>query len=114
MTIEERLERLENKLTLLKRRSQWLFLAILLAAGAWIAFAGKTVRANAFILVDEQGYGGFDKKGKVRAWLGTDKDGPRVVLNDEQGYGGASLAVTEDGPGLDLFDAKGKLIWGGP
>jgi hypothetical protein len=114
------------------------------------------VRARSFVLVDENGKplaelgvteaGGpavgtrlrfFDDNGKVRLWMGFDKNtGPRFGLYDENGNSRASLAVvkegsalllddengkpratlgaTKKGPGLSLFDENGKDIWKAP
>ena len=118
MSTEERIERLEKKLARLKRRDRWLPAVILLAAGAWIAFAGfgrmtskagalteaqghKTVRANAFILLD--------KNDKERASLAMTKMGPALTLYDEKGKTRALLVATRMiGPALRLYDEKGK------
>ena len=66
------------------------------AAGA----AVKEVRANRFVLVDENG--------RTGAMLSVDTDGPRLRLFDEQGRLRINLAVVKDGPRLDLTDKNGK------
>ena len=60
----------------------------------------KTVRANRFILEDENG--------NERASLGVDKDGPALILHDEKGNTRARLAVFKDALGLSLLDENGK------
>ncbi len=66
------------------------------AAGA----AVKEVRANRFVLVDENG--------RTGAMLSVDTDGPRLRLFDEQGRLRINLAVVKDGPRLHLTDKNGK------
>jgi hypothetical protein len=115
MTIEERLEKLERELSRAKFRNRWLLAGVGLAVGiglvAWAfgptaALAQSTraalteVRANSFILEDENG--------KVRAMLITTKDGPRLSLLDENGKPRAGLGVSKDGPSLSLYDENGK------
>ena len=138
MTTDERLDKLEKELARAKRRNRRLLAALGLAAGAfalvWIV-AGTAnraeaqgsgvptaIRANAFVLVDENG--------KMRARLSVNKNGvalallnrngipgaaltvvkgaPGLTLYDENAKGGAVLAVGKDGPGLTLFDENGK------
>jgi len=124
MTIEERLAKVERELAeakaqaiRAKRRNRWLLAVVGLAAGAfglaWI-FAGaaptlqaqvgagaeRVVRANRFVLEDENG--------KTRAMLSVDKDGPALSLHDENGEVRATLDVDKDGSGLSLSDAAGK------
>ena len=92
MTIEERLEALERELenTKLHVRRLWvgLGLAVLVCALVWgftaTTGAAKGIRANRFIVVDENG--------KTRV----------------------ALSATEDGPKLKLFDDNGKVIWHAP
>lgn len=82
----------------------------------------KEVRANKFVLVDDDGkmlaqlgvdvFGPTlslsDKNDKVRAWLGVDEDGPLLQLSDDKGKVRALLGADEDVSGLSLFDDKGK------
>ena len=143
MTTEERLEKVERELSGAKRRNRFMW-AVVGAAGvvvvAW-AFTratpvalgqgtgavSKTLRANAFVLLDEKGqpraklavdeYGPrlllLDENGEVRAALSAFEDGPRLTLFDERGVGArrATLAVDKDGePWLVLFDEKGAVL----
>jgi len=116
MTTEERLENLERELARAKRRTRRLLAGAVLVLGiglvvwafgpdktlAQVAAGGvKEVRANQFLLVDENG--------KPRAKLSVDKDGPWLVLADENGKDRAALGVDEDGPRLALLDANGKV-----
>ncbi|GAH07824.1 unnamed protein product [marine sediment metagenome] len=115
MTIEERLEQVENTLARVKRRNRWLVLVILLAAGVWVVFVGltgdieaqmggedgKTIRADSFVLVDETG--------KTRARLAVSKNGPSLSLYDEKGMPRVGLSMFKDGPMLNLFDEKGIM-----
>jgi len=100
-----------------KRRRLLLLRAGVLLAGllalAWIFMdAGRPVQAKGgasvhretgakrFVLVDE--------KGKPRAVLGMNKDGPGLALLDEKGNVRASLGLTEIGPVLALLDEEGR------
>ena len=118
MTIQERLEEVENKVARVNRRGRWLLAAIVLAAGMWTAFVGldivtpnaiaaaqgrdqKTIRAKAFILVD--------RDGKRRGSLQVVKGGTMLALCDTNGKTRASLGVTAEGPAVKLYHEKGKL-----
>ena len=136
MTIEERLEQVENMLARAKRRNRWLVVVIVLAAGVWVALAGvigeaegqiggqvrKTIFANAFVLMDERDRvratlkmiaGGpsltlADKKGTPSVRLDLNKDGASLCLSDKKGRPLALLATNEQGTGLTFYDDKGK------
>ena len=138
MTIEERLENMEQELGRVKRRNRWLLGAILLLAGGLVVPAvfevtafraraqgsgtAKLIRANTFILEDENGkvrgmlavdhLGSgltlYDEKGMPRTWLAVGKEGPDLNMNDENGNPRASLNVGKDGPMLNLNDENGK------
>jgi len=124
MTTEERLAKVERELAetkaqaaCAKRRTRWLLAALGLGLGVlalvWVSAAsepraeaqgaagGRTVRANKFVLEDENG--------KARAILTVDEDGPRLSLLDDAGKPRAALGVTADGPMLALLDANGKV-----
>jgi hypothetical protein len=119
MTIEERLENMERELGRVKRRNRWLLGAILVLVGGLVAAgvfktmvttahaqgAGtdKQIRANSFVLDDENG--------KPRAILGLNKNNLLLGLQDENGKPCASLGVDEHGPALKLFGSDGKVIW---
>jgi len=117
MTTEERLENLERELASANRRNRWLLAVVGLAviglvlASTWtkttaIAQAQgagavpKVVRANEFILEEENG--------KTRATLKVDKDGPKLALFDENGMSSASLGVGKDAALLRLYGENGK------
>jgi hypothetical protein len=110
MTVDERLEKLERELAGAKRRNQWTSAVAGLAVTglllAWVVTgttpavaaegAGevpKEIRANAFIVEDENG--------TVRARLSE----RRLDLLDEKGLERASLGVSF----LSLNDEKGEL-----
>jgi len=115
MTTEERLEKLENELSRVKRRNRWLLMGAGLCLGiglaAWAFGPGaalaqpavavpKEVRANSFVLEDANG--------KNRAALVVSKSGVAVLcLIDENGKARAALSGDVNGPGLRLFDEKG-------
>jgi hypothetical protein len=88
----------------------------------------KVIRANEFIVEDENGKtcatlgaskGGLlvrDENGKVRAALGVGKEGPGLFLYDANGKLRATLAASKDESGLLLRDEKGKVrveLWMG-
>jgi hypothetical protein len=50
-----------------------------------------------------------DVKGRVRADLGLDKNGVRLVLNDENEKVRLNAAVFNEGPGIALFDENGAV-----
>ena len=118
MTTEERLDHLERQLSRANRRNRWLLAGVGLCLGiglvAWTfrptaataqpaGAALKVVRATRFVLEDE--------KGKLRAMLAMDKDGPGLVLYDEKGNMRVLLAMGKDGPGIILCDEKEKPRW---
>jgi hypothetical protein len=104
MTTEERLEKLEMELARAKRRNRLLLATVVITAAvamtAGIDRRENIVSANGFALVDESG--------KVRAVLGVDKDGPKLVLSDENDTARVTLGVNKDGPVLGLSDKNGK------
>lgn len=106
-TVVERVETLGWELRVEKRRTRWLLGAVGLAlvgvalAWAWAnttaiaqAQGPKVIRANHFILEDENG--------KARAELTVIAGGPTLVLGDENGTVRVALAMTRGGPGLSL------------
>jgi len=137
MTTEERLENMEPGARQ-KRRNRWLLGAILVLLGGLIAagvfkikitpvqaqIAGvvKKIRANSFVLEDENGKPRaglsmtedgpslelYNEKGEVRVGLIVYKDAPLLTLLDENGKFRVSLAVDKDGPFLGLRDENGK------
>ena len=134
MTTDERIENLEKGLASARRLNRWLLAAVGLALGVWILAgtlgpataaapgsggAVKEVRANRFVVEDENG--------NVRASLGMVKEtvqsevpgvvysGPRLELFAENGKVRARLDVTtcnlgrpKDEPRLTLFDDNDK------
>jgi len=94
-------------------------------AGAQGANNGpKVIRANQFILEDDQGRARavldvakdgvpglylYDDNATPRAMLGVTNHGPVLALCDQTGKTLASLAVSSDGSSLRLADDKGKL-----
>jgi hypothetical protein len=143
MTTEERLEALEQGLARTKKRTQWLLAGSILVLAGSIVLCGKAagtseaqaqpargtpkeIRANEFIVVDENGKTrarlGASKDGTVlvmydenstgRTWLGAGKnkdDKPGLFLCDDNGAVRAALAVPKEGPGLALSDKDGTV-----
>ena len=125
MTTEQRLEDLETELQRAKRRNRLLLAVVLLAAivmTAGIARRENVIKANAFVLLDENGktraaldvgkdgpkLGLYDENGKLRAGLSVGKDGSGLALSDENEKRRAGLAVVKEGPGLILADENEK------
>ena len=139
--VEERLERLERTTRRYRLVLAGIGTVVLVCAVIWVvlggvgrvqaqqsAKAGKVIRANKFILEDENG--------KVRAELTMDKGGPILELGNENGkvraelftdssgrpwlalynkYGNCiRLTISKDGTALDLFDESGSLLWSAP
>lgn len=84
----------------------WVSAASVPKAEAQGAADGRTVRANRFVLEDENG--------KPRAGLSAAKNGPILYLSDETGKPRAVLGVAKEGAALSLFDDNGKIIWKSP
>jgi len=93
MTIEDRLENMERELGRVKE----------VLARSQVKGTAKEIRANSFVLEDENG--------KPRAGLHMTKYGPSLALNDEKGVARAALNMAKYGPGLMLFGPDGKVIW---
>jgi hypothetical protein len=133
--VVERMEKLERELRVEKRRNRWLLVVVGLAAVgvvlAWTlanttptaqAQGAKVIRANQFVLEDENGMiratliaskdgpglAMFDQNGKNRVQLDMDKDGPALVMRDENGKNRIGLAATTEGPSVTMFDQNGK------
>lgn len=106
MSTEERLENLENELARRKQRGRWLAAAVVVAVAATVCLGlahqdqNRTIRAGAFVLLDE--------KGQVRGRLAGLGDGPGLSLYDETGRTRAIITVSKDDSWLTLFDAKGN------
>ncbi len=117
MTTEERLENLERELGAAKRRFRWLLIVIVLAVCAlalawtfrgtagtvqapWAGTAPNVIRANQFVVVDENG--------KAQATLRAGEVGPSLTLSDENGEVRATLSVCLGDPSLALLDANGN------
>ncbi len=125
---EVRLEKLERglaeataELSRLRQRNRRLlrggFLVAGLVALAFILLdTGRPVQARkgattAHTVHKESGAKRFvvvDDKGKPRAILGMNQEGPGLALLDEKGNVRASLGLTEAGPVLALLDEEGR------
>lgn len=103
-------------------------LLAILAMSAGIGRLENVIRANAFVLVDENG--------KTRAILSVNKDRTRLSLHDENGKPRAGMSMVkgdpvlglhdencklrvflsfgEDGPALDMYNKNGKVLWKAP
>ncbi len=141
MTTDERLEKVEGHLAHVRWFNRCLIACIVLALGGWFLWKSfgpdtawaqsgtKEIRANAFILEDENSKTRatlsvsedepqlklIDENGKSRAGLGYFKDiGPGLMLMDENGKTLATLMIGKDGPGLRLMDQNGNtrvVLW---
>jgi len=112
MTTDERMEKMEGQLARVRWFNRCLIVCIVLSLGAWFILntfgservwsqsGAKEIRANCFILEDENG--------KRRALLGMGMGGPSLMLLDENGKSRAVLAVIKEGPSLGLLDENGK------
>jgi hypothetical protein len=138
MTNDERIENLEKGLASARRFNRWLLAAVGLALGVWVLAgtfgptmaaapggggAFKEIRANRFIVEDENGKNRivlaaskegpmlvmFDDNGNNRVTLLVMGDGPKLVFKDEKGNQRAGLSVTKDGPALVIVDENGKF-----
>lgn len=123
MTTGERLEKLEQELARVKRRNRLLLAVGAVAVGvcvlAWsisgtaskaqaqgAARARKVIRANEFVLEDD--------KGKTRAMLSVNENGPVLGMFDEKGKIRAALVVKENEPMMKMVDPNGKVTWTAP
>lgn len=130
MTIDERIEKMERQLVLVRWVSCGLIVGVVLCLAAWFfsetrgeKMDTKHIRAKSFVLEDDNGklramladikdigtmLTLMDENGKLRAGLGVLKDGLSLVLYDENEKSRVSMAVNEDGPALSLSDENGK------
>jgi hypothetical protein len=148
MTTDERIENLEKGLASARRLNRGLLVAVGLALGVGVLAAGnfwpkiaaalagggavKEVRANRFVVEDENGKTRvvlsmiaagmavapasgdgpvltlYDENGKPRAHLGMDKTGLGLNLHDENGKPRVVLVVANAGSALILYDENGK------
>ena len=86
------------------------------------AVVHRETGAKRFVLVDEKGkprailgmnqegpgLAFLDEKGKVHASMGLTEAGPVLALLDEEGHSRAILRATREGSGLALLDENGK------
>lgn len=129
MTLEERLEGLENEVAYLRaelaQSVQTRCLEIVDAAGVVRVRleATETGRADVAVYDDKgkvavglststngTGLLVFDAAGKLRASLGMDAEGPQFTLYDEAGTPRAIVNVAEGEPAIILTDAAGRPI----
>lgn len=106
-TVEERLEKLERTTSRYRLALAGMGVVVLACTIIWVvagatgcAHAAKVIRANMFVLEDENG--------KVRAMLCMDSLNPSLALFDENGLFRVLLYVDKAGPGLSLWDEKGR------
>jgi hypothetical protein len=112
MTTDERLEKVEGQLARVKWFNRCLMACIVLPLVVWFmwrsfrpetawAQAGvKEIRANGFVVEDENG--------KTRASLILTESGPQLQLLDENGKSVVLLSVSKEGPSIGLTDENGK------
>lgn len=108
MTTDERLQKVEGQLARVRWINRCLIASIVLSVGvwfivktltpemAWAQSAVKEIRANKFVLEDENG--------KDRASIAMDRGGPGLSLMDENGKTLATMTLGKDGRGLRLMD----------
>ncbi len=113
MSTDERMEKMEGQLARVRWVNRCLIGCIVLGLGvwfisktftretAWTQSGAKEIRANLFIVEDENG--------KPRITLAVGKDEPMVSLWDENGKRRAALVVDKEGPMLALLDENGKV-----
>ena len=112
MTADERIEKMEGQLARVRWFNHILIACIVLSLvvlfiwktfrpeKAWAQSGEKVIRANGFVLEDENG--------KMRATLAMTEDGPKLSLSDENGRTHAALRVAKEMPSLSLHDVEGK------
>jgi hypothetical protein len=112
MTTDERIEKMESQLAHVRWFNHILIACIVLSLvvlliwktfcpeQAWAQSNGKVIRANSFVLEDENG--------KMRATLAMTENGPMFSLSDENSKTRAALRVAKDIPSLSLHDVDGK------
>ncbi len=112
MITDEKLEKVERQLARLRWFNRCLIACVALAFGvwfiaktfgpetAWAQSGAKIIRANAFVLEDQNG--------KCHAELRAGEAGPVLVLLAENGSPGIVLSVTKQEPSLMLIDQNGK------
>ena len=114
MTTEERLETLEKELALTKRRIRRLlqgvvclfaagcvFAVLLSTMGSAKAQGEKVIRANKFIVEDQNG--------KPRVILAVNRDRPSLTMADQNGKTRTNLSVETNGPSLEMYDQNEKV-----
>lgn len=141
MTTDERMEKMEGQLARVRWFNRCLIACIVLFLGVWFISktfgpekawgrsGSKEIRANRFILEDENGkiraglemnmkdeprLSMSDENGEIRAMLFVPKEGPILVMSDENGKIRARLAVIKSKPTLSVHDENGKVIWSAP
>lgn len=138
MTIEERLDKLEQELATAKRRSFWLAgfaaIAIMLFAVVFADGQPKThpvLRTRMLVLEEEHGktravlgrFGDqeepglrlYGKNGKISVELSLTGDGdPLLAMNDENGGTRVALSPVAEGTGLVMLDnnLKKRIVMG--
>ena len=106
MTTEERLEKLEQELSRVKRRNRWLAIVVGLSiVGMGLAWVLETaapgvIRANVLVIEDADG--------NTRFSVHAEEDGAKLDLYDGSGRRRAELGARSDGGGLALFDENDK------
>ena len=117
MTTEERLEKLERKLSRIQAINRLLtVLGIGVVLVIWFFASGTPIaqengvyheiHAKAFVLKDDNGLN--------RAILTMSGDCPVLYMFDEIGTALVELSACENTPYLGLFDKNVKLLWSAP
>ena len=128
MTMEERIDRLEEEVVRYRRLLGVAGLAgfiIIACAVVSVSLRPTPVEAQTGLTADKAGAPPpeeirtprsiiVDKDGRERAMLTALKEGPGLWLLDENASPRAMLATTREGPMLVLSDEKGKAVWKAP
>jgi len=101
MTTEERLEMLERELARTKKRTRWLLAGTILVLVGGIVLCGKSAGTSE---AQAQPAGGAVKE--VRA--------NEFIVVDENGKTRAAMGVMKGGPALDFYDTEDKKTWSAP
>lgn len=101
MTTEKRLEKLEKELGLAKRRNRWLLGGVGLVLGMF---------ALAWATIGTAGKAQAQATGPAKKVIRANE----FVVEDENGKPRAGLSVLKGVAGLALVDGKGTVIWHAP
>ncbi len=116
MALEERLKKLEQELSHVKKRNRrqlvlFLIAQVLIFAGVFAAGTATgqgdiqdVIRARGFIL--------YDIRGNARGFLAMNEDTPTLLLTDENGRPRVGLFTNEEGSSISLSNEEGVVRLG--